>query len=419
MSRRLALAALFGLASTSLAPAVARAQGAPGTISFKARLGDNGTPVSGSHDFLFRIYDAASGGALLWEEPETALVVDAGLVVHELGKTTALAPAVAAGTKVFLEIRMDQVLMEPRVAIASVPFALSARDAKTLAGNAPTAFATAGHNHNSTYVNVTGDAMSGDLDVSANINLTGKVRSDAGGTMNEIAIGHAPFGNAGFAYETIQLPASRNLRFAFGDTTAGQEDMVLTNTAQLLMQSRAGDCPDGWFCNGHFWDISSASMFANEFRVRSDRRLKKNITPLPEGLRLISALRPVTYEWKDARRKGVHYGFIAQEVEEVLPEIVLETDHGMKTMDSQAIVPVAVKAIQELRADNAELRGMIERQQQQIDALVAGRPVPAAAAGSSVSAPRIGVGVGAGLGLLAIFGLGLGLVRRRRDDRNG
>ena len=122
MMRR-TLSLLLGLAI--VAPASAQAQGTPGTISFKARLGDNGTPVSGPHDFQFRIYDAPTGGDLLWEEPETELTVTAGVVVHELGGTTALAPAFADGSKVYLEIRMDGVLMEPRVAIASVPYALA------------------------------------------------------------------------------------------------------------------------------------------------------------------------------------------------------------------------------------------------------------------------------------------------------
>ena len=438
--RRFALVLGVGLAL--LAPAAAHAQGAPGTISFKARLGDNGTPVTGAHDFLFRIYDAASGGAMLWEEPEASLTVTDGVVVHELGGTTALTPAFAGGGKVYLEIRMDGTLMEPRVAIASVPYALRSRDANTLRGSAPSAFATAGHDHDTAYVDQDGDTMTGSLGVNGNVLVHGKKAlqgndawlrlnqdgdftsgvytpgvSWAGGGVrgNEIAVGYAPFGNAGFAYETLQLPATRNLRIAFGDTNAGEEDVVITNDARILMQSRMSDCNGGWFCNIHAWDLSIASMLYSGLSQRSDRRLKKNIQTIEGGLTTLMKLRPVTFEWKDARQKGTRYGFIAQEVEEVIPALVSDTSSGIKTLETQGILPVAVDAIKDLKAENDELRAMIEHQQRQIDALAAGRPLPSAGEGSS--ARRVGVGVGAGLGALVVVVLvGLGLARRRRDD---
>ncbi|HUS62903.1 MAG TPA: tail fiber domain-containing protein [Kofleriaceae bacterium] len=438
--RRLRL--VLGLGLALAAPAAAQAQGTPGTISFKARLGDNGTPVTGAHDFRFRIYDAPTAGEMLWEEPETSLDVSAGVVVHELGAGTALTPAFAGGAKVYLEIRMDGTLMEPRVAIASVPYALRSRDSTTLGGNAASAFATAGHNHNATYINADGDTMTGPLRLDAGFTFYGKkalqgndtwlrlnqegdftsgvytpgvMRSDGGVTGNNIAIGHAPFGAAGFPYETLQLPGNRNLRIAFGDTTAGQEDVVITADAQILMQSRVGDCMNGWFCNIHAWDMSIASMLYSGLSQRSDRRLKKNIQSIGGGLETLMRLRPVTFEWKDARQKGTRYGFIAQEVEEVIPALVSEATGGIKTLETQGILPVAVDAIKELKAENDELRGMIERQQRQIDALAAGRPLPAPD-GEGSSVRRVGVGVGAGLGAVLVLILGVGLVRRRRDD---
>ena len=52
----------------------------------------------------------------------------------------------------------------------------------------------------------------------------------------------------------------------------------------------------------------------------SDRRLKKNFYALQYGLKEILALKPVHYKWKDSDRKDI--GFIAQDVREIIPEIV-------------------------------------------------------------------------------------------------
>ncbi len=52
----------------------------------------------------------------------------------------------------------------------------------------------------------------------------------------------------------------------------------------------------------------------------SDERLKKDITPLSHSLQSILALNPVSFTWKDSG-KGT-YGFIAQDVEKIFPELV-------------------------------------------------------------------------------------------------
>lgn len=58
-------------------------------------------------------------------------------------------------------------------------------------------------------------------------------------------------------------------------------------------------------------------------------------------------LHPVNYTWKDNDRKDL--GFIAQEIREVLPELVMESKDSMNTllMNYQGVIPVLVKAIQE------------------------------------------------------------------------
>jgi DNA-binding transcriptional regulator GbsR (MarR family) len=75
--------------------------------------------------------------------------------------------------------------------------------------------------------------------------------------------------------------------------------------------------------------------------------LKKDVKTTEYGLKEVLKLRPVNYTWKDNDRKDL--GFIAQEIREILPEIVLESDDEMKTllMNYNGVIPVLVKAIQE------------------------------------------------------------------------
>ena len=90
----------------------------------------------------------------------------------------------------------------------------------------------------------------------------------------------------------------------------------------------------------------------------SDKRLKTNIKPLNNSLQKVLSLNGVYYTWiSDAESKN-QIGFIAQEVEEVIPEVV-ETDTALvnggsnllenkKSVSYSKIVPVLVEAIKEL-----------------------------------------------------------------------
>ena len=90
----------------------------------------------------------------------------------------------------------------------------------------------------------------------------------------------------------------------------------------------------------------------------SDRRHKKDIKPLAiDGLATVEKLRPVTFEWKEPKddgMKGEQIGFIAQDVEEVLPQAVLTANDADKTkgLKYDELIPVLTKAVQEMKTDS-------------------------------------------------------------------
>lgn len=98
----------------------------------------------------------------------------------------------------------------------------------------------------------------------------------------------------------------------------------------------------------------------------SDLALKDDVQPVQNALEGINRLRPSTYHVNVSRDPSkLSYGFIAQEVEEVYPELVGEHD-GLKTLSYTEIIPISVAAIQELQAEICELEETLNRKEEVI-----------------------------------------------------
>jgi len=101
----------------------------------------------------------------------------------------------------------------------------------------------------------------------------------------------------------------------------------------------------------------------------SDARLKENIQDLTGGLNAVLSLKPRTFDWKEGSGqvgKKVK-GFIAQEVEEIFPDLVDDYLTEYTPEDGvpyksvrQDFMPIVIKAIQELKAENDSLKARIE-----------------------------------------------------------
>ncbi len=109
------------------------------------------------------------------------------------------------------------------------------------------------------------------------------------------------------------------------------------------------------------------------FGSPSDIRLKENIKPIDSALDRIMKLQGVTFDWKDKAdttdREGNpvelqkwknDVGFIAQDVQKVIPELVRENEDGMLSMRHQGVAPILLEAIKELKAEIEELKKQIK-----------------------------------------------------------
>jgi len=104
-----------------------------------------------------------------------------------------------------------------------------------------------------------------------------------------------------------------------------------------------------------------ASTTAGEIRATgditafysSDERLKQNIVSIPNALEKVHQISGNTFNWKEGydeihSHKGNDVGVIAQEIEQILPQIVTNRDNGFKAVQYEKIIPLLIEAIKEL-----------------------------------------------------------------------
>jgi hypothetical protein len=116
----------------------------------------------------------------------------------------------------------------------------------------------------------------------------------------------------------------------------------------------------GSYANGTtaFRVRGDGTVFAQNVLIQSasDIRFKENIVDSTDGLNVITALRPVRFDWKKEsnNNKKNQLGFIAQEIQKVFPEAIdvwgesNDPNNPYLSVGSGALIPVLVKALQEL-----------------------------------------------------------------------
>ena len=92
----------------------------------------------------------------------------------------------------------------------------------------------------------------------------------------------------------------------------------------------------------------------------SDEQLKENISTIENPIDKVNALRGVDFNWKDSGKKQI--GVIAQEVENILPELVEEMLDGYKGVHYGNIVGLLIEAIKEQQKQIDELKEKINAQ---------------------------------------------------------
>jgi hypothetical protein len=203
------------------------------------------------------------------------------------------------------------------------------------------------------------------------------------------------------------LTHSTSIRFY----TQGGDDAQLQSRLEITARGDVRPGADGEYTLGIEQRRWQAVYSVNGELQTSDGRYKENVSALPYGLAEVVALRPVTFNWAENPDDGLHYGLIAQEVREVLPDIIAgdDSDDGILSMSYSQLVPVLVKAVQEQQEEIDIQAERIASLEARLTTLEDARSSQVARPGVLNSLPAFGFG---GLVLGAVFLAG----KRRKES---
>lgn len=104
---------------------------------------------------------------------------------------------------------------------------------------------------------------------------------------------------------------------------------------------------------------AGAATFNNDVTAFSDKRLKTDISNIENGIEKVMQMQGVHYKRNDIEDAKPQIGVLAQDMEAIVPEIVLTADDEMQTksVDYGKLTAVLIEAIKDLKAEIDELKG--------------------------------------------------------------
>jgi hypothetical protein len=217
----------------------------------------------------------------------------------------------------------------------------SGRDTNTFSYGSYLAFYTEGKNSGTTdtsaeraRIDSSGNLLVGTTTATGFFNVTSTLNGYSSYILNT---------NASFTSSVARFDAYRN-------TTNGSYFFIecsVSGVAQRFGVLDSGAVLSATLLGG----VTTLSVDANGYIVRtvSDAALKTNVAPITYGLDTVLKLKPIKHEWvESANMGGPSIGFIAQDMELEVPEIVSGTEY--KSIDYPKLTAILTKAIQEQQA---------------------------------------------------------------------
>lgn len=211
-----------------------------------------------------------------------------------------------------------------------------------------------------------GTGISTFLTTPSSANLKAAV-TDETGTGGSLVFATGPTLSGVTLNGTTTIPASQALSVAGSATFTG----VVTSQAWNFAATTS------WYLTGTtiYGSINSAALYsftstgtanATLWNSTSDARIKENITPVTNGVATVNALNPVRFSFKqDHLQAPNQYGLIAQELQQVIPDVVANTGLDVDGVEDvlgvsySSIIPILIKAVQELSAEVEALKAKV------------------------------------------------------------
>lgn len=206
-----------------------------------------------------------------------------------------------------------------------------------------------GRNTTDTLTNKTIAAGSNTITGLTNTNLSGSAgitnANLANSTISGISLGSnlATLSFGGFISATGSYNGSTAVSVSVAATTANTANTIVARDA-------SGDFTAGSINCSNL--TATFTVTAADINSTSDLDLKTNVNTIENPLDIVNSLRGVSFDWKINGKKS--YGVIAQELEQILPDLV--TTQQNKSVNYNGLVGVLIQAVKELSAEVEELK---------------------------------------------------------------
>jgi len=193
--------------------------------------------------------------------------------------------------------------------------------------------------------------------------LAGNISGDnntAGGHLS-LSSNTSGVGNTAFGFRSLLGNTTGTNNIAIGINAGG----TITTGSNNIAIGNATNVPTGTSSNQIRLGNTSITYAGIQvgWTITSDMRLKSNVKNSDLGLGFINKLRPVSYIRLNDETQSTEYGFISQEVDELLNDVSQEKagmisvdDEGTYSLRYNDLIAPMVKAIQELKAENDKLK---------------------------------------------------------------
>jgi len=98
-----------------------------------------------------------------------------------------------------------------------------------------------------------------------------------------------------------------------------------------------------------YFNPSTGDLSATNFNSLSDATFKENFEPISDSFDILNKINTYSFDWKDNKTKS--YGVIAQEIENIMPELVRTNDKGWKTVAYTPLIAILIDAIKKLKTE--------------------------------------------------------------------
>jgi len=107
--------------------------------------------------------------------------------------------------------------------------------------------------------------------------------------------------------------------------------------------------------------IYLSNLIVDSLNISSDKNLKNDIINIPEDkIKSLFEINPTQFTFKSDPKKNIHYGFIAQDLEKIYPELVKDSEKGYRKVNYIELIPLIVSKMKDMQNEINELKKQLE-----------------------------------------------------------